>query len=79
MALATADGHVDRIHGAMDEVAALTRAGEQQSAAILEDMTRISKAVGENLGLVERLSEASDALRSQSERLGHRIGQFTLG
>jgi methyl-accepting chemotaxis protein I, serine sensor receptor len=77
-ALAAVDAHVDHIHQAMDEVAGRTRGGEQESAAILSQLTQIKD--GSDLGLrqVEQLATASDALRTQGERLAHKIGQFKL-
>jgi methyl-accepting chemotaxis protein len=77
-ALAAADEHVDQIHVAMDDVATLTRHGGRESTAILEQLTRIKDGTGQNLRLVEQLATASDALRSQGERLAHEVGQFRL-
>jgi methyl-accepting chemotaxis protein-1 (serine sensor receptor) len=77
-ALALADGHVDQIHVAMDDVAELTRNGEKDSAAILEQLKGIKDGTEKNLRLVEQLATASDALRSQGERLAHKVGQFRL-
>jgi methyl-accepting chemotaxis protein len=77
-ALALADAHVDQIHLAMDDVAALTRNGEKESTTILEQLTSIKDGGAQNLKLVEQLAAASDALRSQGERLAHRVGQFRL-
>ena len=76
--LATVDQHVDQIHGAIEDVARLTRSGEQESAAILEQLTQIKDANAQNLGLVEQLATASDALHVQGERLAHKVGQFQL-
>jgi methyl-accepting chemotaxis protein len=77
-ALTQADEHVDRIHVAMDDVSALTRAGESESGEILEQLTRIKGDTAQNLHLVNQLSTASDALRSQGERLAHKVAQFKL-
>ena len=77
--LAQADEHVDQIHAAMDDVAALTRSGESESAQILDALTRIKGDTGQNLHLVNQLATASDALRSQGERLAHKVDQFKLG
>jgi methyl-accepting chemotaxis protein len=77
--LAQADAHVDQIHAAMDDVAGLTRSGETESAQILAELTRIKADTGQNVHLVNQLATASDALRSQGERLAHKVGQFTLG
>lgn len=78
-ALAHADAHVDQIHAAMDDVAALTRSGEVESAQILEQLTHIKADAAQNLHLGGQLAAASDALRSQGERLAHKVGQFKLG
>ncbi|MDE2372257.1 MAG: methyl-accepting chemotaxis protein [Burkholderiales bacterium] len=77
-AMASSDGHVDQIHVAMDDVAALTRNGVLESAAILEQLTTISEGTTQNLRLVEQLAAASEGLRSQGERLAHKVGQFQL-
>jgi methyl-accepting chemotaxis protein len=76
--LASADQRVDAIHVAMDDVAVLTRSGEQESAAILAQLTQIKDSTAHGLKLVEQLATASDALRSQGERLAHKVGQFQL-
>jgi methyl-accepting chemotaxis protein len=62
----------------MDDVAALTRGGEKESGAILEQLTQIKDSTAQNLRLVEQLAGASDALRSQGERLTQQVGQFRL-
>lgn len=76
--LAAADDHVDQIHGAIEDVARLTRSGEQASAAILVQLTQIKDANAQDLGLVEQLATASDALHAQGERLAHKVNQFQL-
>jgi methyl-accepting chemotaxis protein len=76
--LASANQRVDAIHVAMDDVALLTRSGEQESAAILAQLTQIKDSAAHGLKLVEQLATASDALRSQGERLAHKVGQFQL-
>jgi methyl-accepting chemotaxis protein len=78
LALASSDAHVDQIHHAMDDVAALTRTGGHDSAEILQQLTAISAGTDRNLKLVEQLAAASDALRSQGERLTQQVGQFRL-
>lgn len=72
------DEHVDQIHAAMNDVASLTRSGEQESASILAEITQLKDNTGKNQQLVEQLAEASAALRSQGERLAHKVGQFRL-
>lgn len=76
--LAQADEHVDLIHAAMDDVAALTRSGEAESAEIQSALTGIKADTTQNLSLVTQLATASDALRSQGERLAHKVAQFKL-
>jgi methyl-accepting chemotaxis protein len=77
-ALADADLRVDEIHRSMDEVSALTRSGEKESATVLDQVTGIRNGTVQNLKLVERLAAASSALRSQGEGLAHKIGRFRL-
>lgn len=72
------DEHVDQIHAAMNDVASLTRSGEQESASILAEITQLKDNTSKNQQLVEQLAEASAALRSQGERLAHKVGQFRL-
>lgn len=76
--IADSDGHVDRIHHAMVDVASLTRSGEHESTAILEQVRELREATDNNLSLVEQLATASLSLRAQGERLTLKIGQFKL-
>lgn len=78
-AIADSDGHVDGIHGAMHDVASLTREGQQESVAILEQVRSLRETTEKNLGLVEQLADASHSLRSHGERLTHRLSHFKLG
>jgi methyl-accepting chemotaxis protein len=76
--MAEADARVDQIHTAMDDVAALTRSGEKDSAEILAQLTSIQGGTDQSLLLVEQLATASGGLRQQSERLTHKVAQFRL-
>ena len=78
LALAKADEHVDQIHRVMDEVAALTRDGETETGRIVESLSRIKDDTAQNLRQVEQLAVASESLRSQGERLSHKVSQFKL-
>jgi methyl-accepting chemotaxis protein-1 (serine sensor receptor) len=73
-----ADVHVDAIYGAMSSVAELTKKGDQESSAILAEVTVLKDTTAKNLALVEQLAVASDALRGQGERLSHKVGLFKL-
>ena len=73
-----ADGHVDAIHAAMSDVAALTHQGDRESAAILDEIRQLKDGTAKNLDLVDQLAVASDALRGQGERLSHKVGLFKL-
>lgn len=77
-AMARSDGHVDAIHAAMSEVATLTQQGDRESAAILDEIKVLKDSTAQNLGLVDQLAVASDALRGQGERLSHKVGLFKL-
>ena len=77
-ALAAVDGHVDRIHAAMQGVADLTRNGEQESASILSEVKQLQDSSGQNLQLVDQLASAADSLRAQGVKLSQSIAQFTL-
>jgi methyl-accepting chemotaxis protein-1 (serine sensor receptor) len=77
-ALALVDGHVDRIHAAMQGVAELTRNGEQESIAILAEVKQLKDASGKNQELVDQLAAAAGSLRSQGIKLSQSIAQFTL-
>jgi methyl-accepting chemotaxis protein len=78
VALAKADEHVDQIHRVMDEVAALTRDGETETGRIVEQLSRIKDDTDQSLRQVEQLAVASESLRSQGERLSHKVAQFKL-
>lgn len=78
VAMGQADDHVDAIHAAMSQVAALTQQGDRESAAILDEIKVLKDGTAQNLGLVEQLAVASDALRGQGERLSHKVGLFKL-
>ena len=77
-AMRAADEHVDQIHAAMNDVATLTRSGEQQSAGILVEITQLKDSTAKNLRLVDQLAGASGELRTQGERLTHKVTQFKL-
>ena len=77
-AMVQADGHVDAIHAAMTNVATLTQQGDRESAAILDEIKVLKDSTAQNLGLVDQLAVASDALRGQGERLSHKVGLFKL-
>ena len=77
-AMVVADGHVDAIHAAMRSVATLTQQGDQESANILDEIQVLKDSTAQNLGLVDQLAVASDALRGQGERLSHKVGLFKL-
>jgi methyl-accepting chemotaxis protein I, serine sensor receptor len=76
--LAESDRHVDQIHVAMDDVAALTRSGEKESGSIRAQLEEIKTSTDHNLRLVDQLAQASDQLRGQGERLEHKVAQFRL-
>ncbi|OGB05271.1 MAG: hypothetical protein A3E25_14230 [Burkholderiales bacterium RIFCSPHIGHO2_12_FULL_69_20] len=78
LSIQDADGHVDKIHQAMSEVAALTKQGDVESAVILDEIKVLKDGTAKNLGLVDQLAVASDALRGQGERLSHKVGLFKL-
>jgi methyl-accepting chemotaxis protein len=77
--IAESDAHIDLIHGAMADVSSLTRDGQQESSAILEQVRSLRETTEKNLGLVEQLANASHSLRSHGERLTHRLSHFKLG
>ncbi len=77
-AIADSDGHIDLIHGAMGDVASLTREGQRESSAILDQVRELRETTEKNLGLVEQLANASYSLRSHGERLTHRLSHFKL-
>lgn len=78
-AIAESDGYIDLIHGAMGGVSSLTREGQAESTAILEQVRALRETTEKNLGLVEQLANASHSLRSHGERLTHRLSNFKLG
>jgi len=77
-ALTDSDVHVDRIHAAIDDVATLTRGGEQQSAAILDEVRKLSDDTARNTRLVEQLAQAGEALQGQGNTMVERVARFKL-
>lgn len=77
-ALEALDAHVDRIDAAMKGVSELTRNGEKESTAILDEVKNLKEGSGQNLKLVDQLAGAADSLRSQGVKLSQSIAQFTL-
>lgn len=77
-AMSQADRQVDQIHSAVDSVASLTRAGEKESSELLAQLTEIKRASADTLNLVEQVANASDAMRSQGQRLAYKLGRFKL-
>ena len=76
--LTESDVHVDRIHAAIEDVARLTRGGEQQSGEILAEVRRLNEDTGRNTALVEQLAQAGEALQGQGEVLVKRVDKFKL-
>jgi methyl-accepting chemotaxis protein len=74
-----ADQQADDIHNAVDSVAHLTRAGGKDSTELLNQLTTIKRSTVETLNLVEQVAHASDAMRSQGERLAFKLARFKLG
>jgi methyl-accepting chemotaxis protein len=77
--IAESDNDIDAIHHAMGDVATLTREGQEESTAILEQVRSLRETSEKNLGLVEQLANASHSLRSHGERLTSRLSSFKLG
>lgn len=77
-ALAAVDGHVDRIHAAMQGVAELTRSGTSESVSILAEVKQLESGSVRNQELVDQLASAAESLRQQGGKLSQGIAQFTL-
>jgi methyl-accepting chemotaxis protein len=77
-AIAESDSHIDKIHLSMGDVASITRDGQRESTAILDQVRDLQETTQKNLGLVEQLASASYSLRSHGERLTHRLSHFKL-
>ena len=59
-------------------MAALTRDGETETGHIVDSLSRIKDNTSLKLHEVEQLAAASESLRSQGERLSHKVSQFKL-
>jgi methyl-accepting chemotaxis protein I, serine sensor receptor len=72
------DVHVNQIQQSTDLVAKMTCEGEAESENILEELRHVKAGMDQNLGLVERLSQASGAMSAQSEKLQVKLSQFKV-
>jgi methyl-accepting chemotaxis protein len=67
---------VDRIMG---DIVRLTRDGMSQSQEVLGITRQVEESVGGNARLVDQLSQASGALRTQGDNLKRSVQHFVLG
>ncbi len=72
------DEKVEHISEAMNDVTSLSQSGRADSSVILDQLRGIEDRTAQNLRLVEQLATASDAMRSQGERLTSKVGRFKL-
>jgi methyl-accepting chemotaxis protein len=77
-ALRANDVQVTRIHDEMQQIVALTRAGQQSSQNILSELRGLSELTQENHRLVEQMASASTALSSEGQRLDEKVDTFKL-
>ncbi|PXW95497.1 methyl-accepting chemotaxis protein [Sphaerotilus hippei] len=76
--LQSTDAHVQRIHETMQEIVALTRAGQQNSQNILIEIRGLSEVTQENTNLVGQMEAASHALSEQGDHLREKVSTFKL-
>jgi methyl-accepting chemotaxis protein len=72
------EAQVGRIHAAMHEIVALTRAGQMNSQEILEEIRVLNTTTAENAKLVTQMSTAADGLSQQGDRLNDKVATFKL-
>jgi methyl-accepting chemotaxis protein len=72
------EGQVTRIHEAMHEIVALTRAGQVNSQEILEEIRVLNATTVENAKLVTQMAVAADGLSQQGDRLNDKVATFKL-
>ena len=77
-ALRQTDGQVARIHDEMQQIVALTRAGQTSSQEILAELRRLSELTDENHRMVDQMALASNALSAEGERLDETVASFKL-
>ncbi len=77
-ALRQTDGQVARIHDEMQQIVALTRAGQNSSQEILAELRRLGELTQENHRLVDQMALASNALSAEGERLDETVASFKL-
>jgi methyl-accepting chemotaxis protein len=77
-ALQTTDIQVTRIHEEMQQIVALTRAGQQSSQDILTELRGLSDLTQDNQRLVEQMARASTSLSAEGERLDEKVDTFKL-
>jgi methyl-accepting chemotaxis protein I, serine sensor receptor len=62
----------------MQQIVALTRAGQQSSQDILAELRGLSELTQENHQLVEQMARASTALSAEGGRLDEKVDSFKL-
>ncbi|MGY0194163.1 methyl-accepting chemotaxis protein [Leptothrix sp. BB-4] len=77
-ALRQTDSQVSRIHDEMQQIVALTRAGQNSSQEILAELRRLGELTQENHRLVDQMATASNALSAEGDRLDDTVAGFKL-
>jgi methyl-accepting chemotaxis protein I, serine sensor receptor len=72
------DVQVGRIHASMKDIVALTRAGQDNSQLILDEVRVLSQATEANGQLVQQIATASAGLSEQGTQLAEVVERFKL-
>lgn len=78
-AVASTDRRIESIHLLMSEIVTLTQDGRSGSQAVLDITRQVEESASGNAKLVDQLSDASAALRSQGDTLKRSVQHFVFG
>jgi methyl-accepting chemotaxis protein len=70
------DEKIDMVHQSMGDIVRQTQLGMDESQEVVSITRQVEESVGGNVQLVEQLSVASSALRSQGDALRHSVQHF---
>jgi len=77
-AVSSTDRRIESIHQLMSEIVMLTQDGRDGSQAVLDITRQVEESAGGNAKLVDQLTDASAALRSQGDTLKRSVQHFVF-
>jgi methyl-accepting chemotaxis protein len=77
-AVQTTDQKIEAVHRSMGDIVRQTERGMSESQQVMGITRQVEASIGGNAQLVDQLSNASAALRSQGETLRRSVQQFVL-